>query len=420
MADCPAILSIGNERTMVSIIKLPRVTAALALAGMLLAPCAAVATESEPFETWLRKLEQEAKGKGFNPETVERALAGLTPIDRVIELDRKQPEFTLTFGGYLNRVISDARIKRGRELLAKHKDMLERITAKHRVQPRFLVAFWGLETNFGDYFGAFPVTGALATLAHDGRRSAFFREQLLAALDLMSRGDMPVDVKGSWAGAMGNFQFIPTTYRDFAVDYDGDNVRDLWFNLEDAFASAANYLSRSGWDFERTWGREVHLPDDFDVSLTGLKQRRSLAEWQALGVRRGDGKRDLPQVDIEGAVLLPAGLTGPAFMVYGNFDTILRWNRSIFYAIAVGHLADRLVGGGPFLKSPPPDDVPMSRQDVIEMQTLLRDKGFDAGEPDGVIGAKTRSAVRAYQRDKGLPADGYPSALILKHLQGAS
>ncbi|MEQ8664173.1 MAG: lytic murein transglycosylase [Rhodospirillales bacterium] len=392
---------------------------ALALMCALLSPQGLRAQTAEPFEVWLKKLEQEAKGKGFDAATVERALAGVTPIERVIELDRKQPEFTLTFGGYMNRVISDKRIERGRDLLVKHKDLLARVTAKHAVQPRFLVAFWGLETNFGDYFGAFPVAGALATLAHDGRRSAFFREQLLAALDLMSRGDMPVDVKGSWAGAMGNFQFIPTTYRDFAVDFDGDNVRDLWFNLEDAFASAANYLSRSGWNDERTWGREVHLPDGFDVSLTGLKQRRKLAEWQALGVRRADGKRDLPDVDIEGAVLLPAGLTGPAFMVYDNFETILRWNRSIFYAIAVGHLADRLAGGGPFLKAPPADDVPMSRQDVIEMQTLLGQRGFDAGEPDGVIGAKTRSAVRAYQRAKGLPADGYPSALILKHLKGS-
>lgn len=398
---------------------LTRICAALAVAASILVAGPASAETGKPFDTWLMELEREAKGKGFDAATVERALAGLAPIERVIELDRKQPEFTLTFGGYMNRVISDARIERGRELLARHKDMLERVTAKYRVQPRFLVAFWGLETNFGDYFGAFPVAGALATLAHDGRRSAFFREQLLAALDLMSRGDMPVDVKGSWAGAMGNFQFIPTTYRDFAVDFDGDQVRDLWFDLEDAFASAANYLSRSGWDIERTWGREVHLPEGFDVSLTGLTQRRKLAEWQKLGVRRADGERDLPRVDIEGAVLLPAGLTGPAFMVYDNFDTIMRWNRAIFYAIAVGHLADRLAGGGPFLKKPPADDVPMSRQEVVELQTLLRENGFDAGEPDGVIGSKTRSAVRSYQRANGLPADGYPSALILKHLRGA-
>lgn len=389
------------------------------MVGLASAGPAAAQTDNGPFDRWLAELKAEAIESGFDAATVERALAGVEPIERVIELDRKQPEFTLTFGGYMNRVISDARIERGRELLAKHAAMLKRITAKHKVQPRFLVAFWGLETNFGDHFGAFPVAGSLATLAHDGRRSAFFRKQLLAALDLMSRGDMPVDVKGSWAGAMGNFQFIPTTYRDFAVDYDGDGRRDLWFNLEDAFASAANYLSRSGWDNERTWGREVHLPAGFDVSLTGLKTKKSLAEWQALGVRRAVGKRDLPKVDIKGAIVLPAGLTGPAFMVYDNFESILRWNRSIFYAIAVGHLADRLAGGGPFLKSAPADDVPMSRNDVIEMQRLLGARGFNAGEPDGVIGSKTRGAVRAYQRANGLPADGYPSALILKHLRGS-
>jgi len=382
-------------------------------------PASAQQEDNGPFGPWLDDLKAEAVARGFDAATVERALTGVEPIERVIELDRKQPEFTLTFGRYLDRVISDERIRRGRELLKKHEKMLAEITAKHQVQPRFLVAFWGLETNFGDYFGAFPVAGSLATLAHDGRRSAFFREQLLAALDLMSRGDMPIDVKGSWAGAMGNFQFIPTTYRDFAVDYDGDGKRDLWYHLEDAFASAANYLSRSGWDPTWTWGREVHLPEGFDVSLTGLGQKKSLAQWQALGVRRADGKRDLPSADIKGAILLPSGLTGPAFIVYDNFETILRWNRSIFYAIAVGHLADRLVGGGPFLKSPPADDVPMSRDDVKDMQRLLNQAGFDAGTPDGVIGSKTRSAVRSYQRAKGLPADGYPSALILKHLKGS-
>lgn len=391
---------------------------AVALSGAPSGVAAQQIIDNGPFGTWLENLKAEAIAKGFNASTVEQALAGVAPIERVIELDRKQPEFTLTFGGYMNRVISDARIKRGRELLKKHKVMLDEIAAKHGVQPRFLVAFWGLETNFGDHFGAFPVAGSLATLAHDGRRSQFFREQLLAALDLMSRGDMPIDVKGSWAGAMGNFQFIPSTYRDFAIDYDGDGVRDLWHNLHDAFASASNYLRRSGWNDERTWGREVHLPEGFDVSLTGLGTRKNLAAWQALGVRRADGKRDLPKVDIEGSILLPAGLTGPAFMIYGNFDAILHWNRSIFYAIAVGHLADRLVGGGPFLKSVPADDVPLSRQDVIDMQQMLNDRGFDAGMPDGVIGSKTRSAVRAYQRAKGLPADGYPSALILKHLKG--
>lgn len=389
------------------------------LTGGAFARADAVRADNAPsFSSWLGALKAEAIARGFDAATVSRALDDVVPIGRVIELDRRQPEFTLTFGGYMDRVISKDRIRRGRELLVKHDALLREIAVAYRVQPRFLVAFWGLETNFGDYFGAFPVAGSLATLAHDGRRSGFFRKQLFAALDLMSRGDMPVDVKGSWAGAMGSFQFIPTTYRDFALDYDGDGRRDLWFSLEDAFASAAHYLSRSGWDVERTWGREVHLPEDFDASLTGLERCRSLAEWQALGVRRADGERALPDVDIKGAVLLPAGLTGPAFMVYGNFETILRWNRSIFYAIAVGHLADRLVGGGPFLRAPSVDDVPISREGVMTMQRLLNERGFDAGKPDGVIGRRTRSAVRAYQQAFGLPADGYPSAMILEHLRG--
>ncbi len=372
-----------------------------------------------PFDTWLSELRAEALSKGFDTDVVTRALAGVTPIERIIELDRRQPEFTLTFRKYLDGAISDKRVKRGRELLAEHKKLLDQVAAKYGVHPRFLIAFWGLETNFGDYFGAFPVAGALATLAHDRRRAKFFRAQLLAALDIMSRGDMPIDVKGSWAGAMGNFQFIPTTYRDFAIDFDGDGKRDLWNNMSDGFGSAANYLSRSGWDKNGTWGREIRLPDGFDFALAGLDTKRTLAEWQSLGVRRADG-RDLPRVDVKGSIVIPSGHKGPAFMVYTNFQTILKWNRSIFYAIAIGHLADRIAGQGRFLTPPPASDVPMSRADVKEMQTRLTSLGFDTGGADGVIGRMTRNAIRTYQTSVGLPPDAYPSMDLLKKLREAS
>lgn len=371
-----------------------------------------------PFDSWLSELRNEALSSGFDPDVVSQALSGVTPIKRVIELDRRQPEFTLTFRKYLNGAISDKRVKRGRELLAKHKPLLDQVAEKYGVQPRFLIAFWGLETNFGDYFGKFPVVGALATLAHDRRRAKFFRAQLLAALDIMSRGDMPVDVKGSWAGAMGNFQFIPTTYRDFAIDFDGDGKRDLWHNMPDGFGSAAHYLSRSGWDGNGTWGREIKLPDGFDFALAGLDRKRKLAEWQALGVRRADG-RDLPTVDVEGSIVIPSGHKGPAFMVYKSFHAILRWNRSIFYAIAIGHLADRIAGQGGLVTPPPASDVPLSRNDVKEMQTRLSGLGFDTGGADGVIGRMTRKAIRAFQVSVGLPPDAYPSMDLLKRLREA-
>ncbi len=372
--------------------------------------------KAPPFDNWLSDLRTEALSRGFDPSVVSRALNNISPIERIIELDRRQPEFTLTFRKYLNNAISEKRISRGRALLAEHKALLDQVAAKYGVQPRFLIAFWGLETNFGDYFGKFPVVGALATLAHDRRRSAFFREQLLAALGIMSRGDMSVDVKGSWAGAMGNFQFIPTTYRDFAIDFDGDGKRDLWNNLKDAFGSAANYLSRSGWNRDRTWGREIKLPEGFDFALAGLNRKKNLAEWQVLGVRRADG-RDLPKVDIEGSIVIPSGHNGPAFMVYNNFHTILRWNRSIFYAIAIGHLADRITGQGGLMHPPPASDIPLSRDNVKEMQTLLTNAGYDTGGADGVIGRMTRDAIRNYQKSVNLPPDAYPSMDLLNRLR---
>ncbi len=395
-------------------------TIAALLLGMAATSITVHAQEQEtapPFDVWLSELQAEALSKGFNADVVTRALAGVTPIKRIIELDRRQPEFTLTFSKYLSGAISDKRVNRGKELLAEHKELLNKVAARYGVQPRFLIAFWGLETNFGDYFGAFPVAGALATLAHDRRRAKFFRAQLLAALDIMSRGDMPTDVKGSWAGAMGNFQFIPTTYRDFAVDFDGDGKRDLWNNMADGFGSASNYLLRSGWDKNGTWGREIKLPDGFDFALAGLDAKRPLAEWQTLGVRRADG-RDLPQVDVEGSVAIPSGYQGPAFMVYNNFHTILKWNRSIFYAIAIGHLADRIDGQGSFLTPPPASDVPMSRADVKDMQARLTAQGFDTGGADGVIGPMTRNAIRTYQVSVGLPPDAYPSLGLLEKLRG--
>lgn len=389
----------------------------LGLAAFLLASPVVAAEPEMAFSEWLEGVRKEARAAGMKDAFLDKALSKVKPIGRVIELDRRQPEFTLTFWNYLSRAINDKRIRRGREMLAKHRVLLGKTAARYGVQPRFIAAFWGLESNYGKHTGVFPVLGAVATLAHDPRRSRFFRAQLMAALTVMSNGDVDTTVKGSWAGAMGNFQFIPTTYKDFAVDGDGDGRRDMWNSFPDMFASAANYLARSGWRRGWSWGREVMLPKGFRLELSGLEVRKSLSQWRALGVKKMDGQ-SLPVGEAEGSIILPAGYAGPAFLVYKNFRTILTWNRSILYAVAVGHLADRLVGAGPFKSKKPAQEVPLSRADVKDLQKILTSQGFDTGGADGVIGPMTRTAIKGFQKKANLPPDGYPDMGLLERLRG--
>jgi membrane-bound lytic murein transglycosylase B len=371
---------------------------------------------AEDFSSWLEELRLEARTKGISEPTLHTALDNLEPIPRVIELDKKQPEFTQTFWRYLDARVSEKRIERGRILLETHKELFDSIEMKYGVQPRFLVAFWGLETNFGDYMGSFSVIGSLATLAYDPRRSDFFRSELLAALSIIDDGHISAaNMLGSWAGAMGQPQFMPSTFVNYAVDGNGDGRKDIWYTLPDVFASAANFLSESGWQGDKTWGREVKIPSDFDLELTGRKVKKSLAAWQILGVRRITGQ-DLPEVNVEGSIILPAGHAGPAFLVYNNFHTILRWNRSDFYAIAVGHLADRIIGRRALLSSRPASEQPLSRNQVEKIQELLIAQGYDPGPADGVIGSQTRLAIKEFQRGAKLPADGYPTPELLEIL----
>ena len=312
--------------------------AALALAG------SARAAEQE-FSTWLDGVRAEARDRGMKEGTITSALSDVKPIPRVVELDRRQPEFTLTLEQYLSRVVSDRRVRKGRQRLAKHREILRDVSAKFGVQPRFIVALWGIETDFGRLKGGFSVIPALATLAYDGRRSAYFRKELFNALTIIDQGHITAEnMIGSWAGAMGQNQFMPSSFLRYAVDYDGDGRRDIWTNTKDVFASTANYLHRVGWRDDQTWGRAVRIPDGFDPGLLGLKVKKGLAEWQALGVRRSDGT-DLPSRNLTASLVRPGKDKGPVFVVYGNYRAILKWNRAHFFATAVGQLADRIAGG---------------------------------------------------------------------------
>lgn len=301
-----------------------------------------VSVHARDFDAWVGELKHEARELGISDAVLEAAFADIAPIPRVIELDRSQPEFTLTFEEYLERVLPPRRVRMGRERLAAHGALLEEIGREYGVQPRFIVALWGIETDFGRITGGYPVIAALATLAHDGRRSAFFRGELLNALEILDQGHIDVAaMEGSWAGAMGQVQFMPSSFLNFAQDYDGDGRKDIWTTTADAFASAANYLARSGWNPEQTWGRKVRLPAGFDPDLVGRDMDKDLQEWQALGVRRADG-RDLPAVTIRASIVQPGGPAGPAYVVYNNYHVLLKWNRSDYFATTVGTLADRI------------------------------------------------------------------------------
>lgn len=305
----------------------------------------------DDFTQWLEQLRVEALSKGISETTLEEALSGLEPIPRVIELDRNQPEFKYDIWSYLDLVITDTRIIKGRQMLYTHRKLLNKIKAHYGVQPRFLVAIWALETNFGANIGKFPVIGAVATLAHDTRRSSFFRNELLSALKIIDEGHINLtDMRGSWAGAMGQLQFMPSTFLRFAVDEDRDGRKDIWHSLPDVFGSAANFLSGNGWDSAYTWGRQVKVPQGLEKDVAGLNIEKPLTEWNRLGVRRTSG-RNLPDVTINASLIQPSGSAGPSFLVYRNFRAVMQWNPSYLYALAVCHLADRLEGAGPLQKS---------------------------------------------------------------------
>lgn len=376
-------------------------------------------TTPRSFSQWRDDFRRIALASGIDAETFERAFAGITPDPAVIRADRSQPEFARPVWEYLDGAVSPQRVVKGQQMLDEHADTLRAIEQRYGVERHTLVAVWGMESNFGSNMGNMNVIRSLATLAHEGRRPQFAQEQLLAALTILEHGDVqPQRMLGSWAGAMGQTQFIPTTYQRHAVDFDGDGRRDIWDSTADALASTANYLRASGWQPGQGWGMEVRLPQGFDYALADPDTRKTVGEWLQLGIRPLAENAQVDTARSQSAtLLLPAGHLGPAFLVEDNFRTILKYNNSTAYALAISLLGERFSGGGQVLAGWPRGERPLSRSERIELQERLAQRGFDPGTPDGIIGANTRRAVRASQQQLGWPADGYPNHRLLEQLR---
>lgn len=432
-----------------------------------------VSVAQDEFADWLQELRIEATLSGISEATANDAVSRIEFLPDVIALDRSQPEFVSPFLDYFQKRVDVQKVQRGRQLLAEHEAMLNRIEAEYGVPKYTLVAFWGMETQYGRSLGKLDVLSSLATLAYDSRRTEFFRGQLLDAIRMIDVGHAQSDsLTGSWAGAFGNMQFMPTTFMLYAVDGDNDGRIDVVNSLPDAFASAANYLSQVGWRADEPAMLEVSLPENFDWKNAQFAVRKSLAEWSRLGVRamhvdvgapgfaskavsrenlrgkyakvRMNGKKqqsalhkpvkrdrqnavqspvstvglDVLGLDVKGpaAILLPQGYRGPAFMVFDNFDVIMDWNRSVNYALSVALLAEQLRHESRIVGGQSAESGALNFDEMLELQSLLNARGFDAGEPDGLPGFKTQQAVREYQLLNQLPADGYASRSIYQKL----
>ena len=364
------------------------------------------------------RLQALAVAQGVPAVAFERVMAGVVADRGVLDLLNAQPEFTTPIWDYLAGLVDDERATDGRAMLETHRELLSHVAQAYGVDAETVVAVWGVESDFGRVSGKRPLLQSLSTLSCFGRRQDFFRGEFLATLKLLNDGDLrDPAITGSWAGAFGHTQFMPTTYARIAVDFDGDGRRDLVGSIPDALASTAHYLKRSGWQTGQPWGYEVTLPPNFDASLAGRTNRRPLSDWVTRGVVRVDGSAIVPS-DARSAVLLPAGKTGPAFLVFRNYDAIYSYNAAESYALAIATLADRLRGGNGLVAPWPTDDPGLSRVQRRELQTLLLARGHAIGNADGIIGNATRRAIQAEQQRLGLlPADGRAGKKILTALQ---
>lgn len=389
--------------------------ALIILLAMLAVPV--FADEDPDFLHWKQEFRNEAVARGISDHTIARALADMQLLPRVIDLSTRQPEFTQTFLQYLAIRVTDKTLERGRLMYTDQQPLLRSLQEQYGVDAEVLLALWGLETTYGQNMGNVDLLSALATLAYEGRRKDFFKEQLLVLLSLMDSDSYATDsLQGSWAGAFGHMQFIPSTLQAYGLDADVDGVIDLRTSLADAMASAANYLSEVGWKPGEPIAIEVFLPADFNFAEAQLAKHKSIEEWIALGVIPA-GTESFPQVTGQTSILIPQGYSGPAFMVFDNFDVIMDWNRSIHYALAVAQLSHRLQGL-PGLANQDPQEDAISINDTSLLQELLQQAGYEPGEADGIAGPQTQAAIREYQKKYGLVADGYPSQSLLDHVRG--
>jgi len=372
---------------------------------------------SASFRQFIDDTRPKALKKGVSRQLYDRALSRLAPDPEIEKLATRQPEFNTTVWKYINTRVNNTRITKGRQMKARHAATIAAIEKRYGVDRHIVLAIWGMETNYGGFKGKKSIIRSLATLGYQGRRAKFGQTQLIAALQILQKGDVPLgQFTGSWAGAMGHTQFIPTTYNTHAVDWTGDGKRDIWNSVADALASTANYLNKSGWRANRPWGWEVTLPKNFNYRYLGPAGKRTTLQWRKLGVKPANGKR-FGVADVVARLILPAGAKGPAFLVTKNFRAILAYNSSQSYALAVGHLADRIRGSGPFLGKWPTKDKALSRTQRRELQRMLTARGFDTGGTNGRIGRNTLAAIRAYQRKVGLPPDGYASSNLVQRLR---
>ncbi len=369
------------------------------------------------FEQCRSDLRQNAAREGFSDYILNDVINSLAPLERVIALDRSQPEFTESFTGYIRKRVSPYRIETGKRMLTEHAALLSQLTREYGIPARYIVAFWGLETNFGSYKGNIDILNALATLACDPRRSAYFTQELFNTFSLLEDKSVTRDqLLGSWAGAMGHMQFMPTALKQYGVDGDGDGKLNVWQSLPDAFTSAANYLNQLGWNKEEMWGRRVELPKNFAFAKVQFDTAYPLSHFKTLGVTK-TYKRPLPNYDTKAQLVLPSGHLGPAFLVYDNFSVIMRWNLSQNYALAVGLLADRLVNITHELERFNEDRHFFTNEHLKVLQQKLSDKGFEVGTPDGIWGPVTRQALQQYQLQNNLVADGFPNREVFAKLE---
>lgn len=385
--------------------------------GHPLMTASAIRQSAANFGHCIAGFEGDAVRRGIQAENFRRFTAGLTPDLRIMDFVDAQPEFTKAVWDYLDILVTDARLTRGREILAKHAAIFDRAEQTYGVDRYIVAAIWGIESNYSTQAGDRPVVRSTATLACVGRRQKYFKDEFLAALEILNRGDVkPELLKGSWAGAFGATQFMPTAFKRDAVDFDGDGRRNIVESVPDVIASTSNKFRKSGWQNGQTWGYEVEIPQRFNFLYADRNRPLTMAQWQGLGIKRAGGK-PFPRLTDQAYLIAPGGAGGPGFLMLPNFKAIMRYNPSEAYALAIGHFADRLRGGTPFVQTWPRDQRVLTRAERYELQQLLATRGFYRGEPDGSLGGKTQEAVRSFQASVGQPADGFASSILLERLR---